>query len=98
MLKSLRDQVYGCPYVFAYDCIGMVDIHPLCYRLINLPEFQRLRDIKQLNNLHYIYPGATHDRFVFLFILKCELGFSTVSVSIIWQKYSSNDWKGCNRS
>lgn len=44
--------------------IGMVDIHPLCYKLILLPEFQRLRDIRQLNNLHYIYPGATHDRYI----------------------------------
>ena len=43
----------------------MVDIHPLCYTLIHIPEFQRLRDIRQLNNLHYLYPGATHDRYDF---------------------------------
>ena len=41
----------------------MVDIHPLCYKLIHIPEFQRLRDIRQLNNLYFIYPGATHDRY-----------------------------------
>ncbi|KNB45854.1 deoxynucleoside triphosphate triphosphohydrolase [Blastocystis sp. subtype 4] len=62
MIKSLRDQVYGNLFSSAFR-IGMVDIHPLCYKLILLPEFQRLRDIKQLNHLHYIYPGATHDRF-----------------------------------
>ena len=62
MWKCLRDQVYGIYREFN-SLVGMVDIHPLCYRLIHLPEFQRLRDIKQLNNLHYIYPGATHDRY-----------------------------------
>lgn len=66
----------------------MVDVHPLCYRLINLPEFQRLRDIKQLNNLHYIYPGATHDRFALSFILESSLGFSTALACITWPKCS----------
>ena len=68
MIKSLRDQVYGNLFSSAFR-IGMVDIHPLCYKLILLPEFQRLRDIKQLNHLHYIYPGATHDRYVNLLYL-----------------------------
>lgn len=63
MLKCLRDQIYGRGRTRHFP-IGMVDIHPLCYKLILLPEFQRLRDIRQLNNLHYIYPGATHDRYI----------------------------------
>lgn len=35
----------------------------LIHRLIETPEFQRLRRIKQLGTVDYIYPGATHTRF-----------------------------------
>ena len=32
-------------------------------QLINTPEFQRLKKIKQLSACHYVFPGATHTRY-----------------------------------
>ncbi|XP_022802399.1 deoxynucleoside triphosphate triphosphohydrolase SAMHD1-like isoform X1 [Stylophora pistillata] len=46
------------------DCIhGHIEIHPLCVKIINTPQFQRLRDIKQLGGCYYVFPGASHNRF-----------------------------------
>jgi HD superfamily phosphohydrolase/tRNA A-37 threonylcarbamoyl transferase component Bud32 len=42
---------------------GIVPLTPRLVKLIDLPEFQRLRYIKQLGPTSLIYPGATHCRF-----------------------------------
>ncbi|XP_046843284.1 deoxynucleoside triphosphate triphosphohydrolase SAMHD1-like [Xenia sp. Carnegie-2017] len=42
---------------------GTIELHPLLVDIINTPQFQRLKDIKQMGICHFIYPGATHDRF-----------------------------------
>ena len=38
-------------------------LHPLLVRIINTPEFDRLRNIKQLGGAYYVYPGASNNRF-----------------------------------
>lgn len=40
-----------------------VHIPELCRHFMDVPEFQRLRRVKQLGNVHYAYPSAVHTRF-----------------------------------
>ncbi|XP_062314438.1 deoxynucleoside triphosphate triphosphohydrolase SAMHD1-like isoform X2 [Osmerus eperlanus] len=49
--------------VFNDPIHGLVPMHPLLVRIIDTPQFQRLRYIKQLGGACYVYPGATHNRF-----------------------------------
>jgi uncharacterized protein len=50
--KVLRDAVHGD-----------IELDPLQVELIDTPEFQRLRGIKQLGTACLVYPSATHTRF-----------------------------------
>lgn len=50
--KLLRDAVHGD-----------IELEPLEVELIDTPEFQRLRGIKQLGTASLVYPSATHTRF-----------------------------------
>nr|XP_036868674.1 deoxynucleoside triphosphate triphosphohydrolase SAMHD1 isoform X1 [Manis javanica] len=42
---------------------GHIELHPLLIRIIDTPQFQRLRYIKQLGSGYYVFPGASHNRF-----------------------------------
>lgn len=47
-----------------YDAIhGVIELTPIMEELIEIPEFQRLRGIKQLGITNLVFPGANHTRF-----------------------------------
>lgn len=49
--------------LFACNIHDSIRISPMALKIINTPEFQRMREIKQLGLCHHIYPAATHTRF-----------------------------------
>ncbi|XP_070600999.1 deoxynucleoside triphosphate triphosphohydrolase SAMHD1 isoform X2 [Erythrolamprus reginae] len=49
--------------VFNDPIHGHIEMHPLLVRIIDTPQFQRLRYIKQLGGTYYVFPGASHNRF-----------------------------------
>ena len=47
-----------------FDIIhGFIEIDELALSIIDKPEFQRLKNIKQLGVVHHVFPSATHTRF-----------------------------------
>ncbi|XP_044066529.1 uncharacterized protein LOC122882805 [Siniperca chuatsi] len=49
--------------VFNDPIHGHVELHPFLIKIIDTPQFQRLRNIKQLGGAYFVYPGASHNRF-----------------------------------
>ena len=52
-----------CVQIFNDPIHGHIEIHPLCMRVIDTPQFQRLRYIKQLGACYLVFPGASNNRF-----------------------------------
>jgi HD superfamily phosphohydrolase len=42
---------------------GHINLDPLAIKIIDTPIFQRLRNIKQLSTVSYVFPSANHTRF-----------------------------------
>jgi hypothetical protein len=40
-----------------------IEFERVCMQIINTPQFQRLRSLKQLGTTFYVFPSATHTRF-----------------------------------
>ncbi|XP_068118219.1 deoxynucleoside triphosphate triphosphohydrolase SAMHD1-like [Hyperolius riggenbachi] len=53
----------SCKKIINDPIHGHIELHPLLVRIIDTPQFQRLRYIKQLGGAYYVYPGASHNRF-----------------------------------
>ncbi|KAK3085046.1 hypothetical protein FSP39_023473, partial [Pinctada imbricata] len=49
--------------VFNDPIHGHIELHPLCVKVIDTPQFQRLRFLKQLGACYFVFPGASHNRF-----------------------------------
>lgn len=77
--KFIRDSVYGD-----------ISLNKFEERIMDMPQFQRLRRIKQLGLINLIYPGATHTRFEHSvgtmnlgYKLSTELGLSDDDIELI---------------
>ncbi|ORZ38135.1 HD phosphohydrolase domain-containing protein [Catenaria anguillulae PL171] len=44
-------------------CHGDITLDALSWDVIDTPQFQRLRELKQLGTAYYVFPGASHNRF-----------------------------------
>jgi len=49
--------------VFHDSVHGTIKLHPLLVSIADTPQYQRLRNIKQLGMVYHVYPGASHNRF-----------------------------------
>ncbi|RXN37207.1 deoxynucleoside triphosphate triphosphohydrolase SAMHD1-like protein [Labeo rohita] len=58
-----RDTVLCFGAIFNDPIHGHIELHPLLVKIIDTPQFQRLRHIKQLGGKYLVYPGASHNRF-----------------------------------
>ena len=56
-LGNAHSKLFGCQI---HDSIR---VSPSALKIIDTPEFQRMRNIKQLGLCHYVYPTATQTRF-----------------------------------
>ncbi|XP_068997212.1 deoxynucleoside triphosphate triphosphohydrolase SAMHD1-like isoform X1 [Embiotoca jacksoni] len=62
-LRELWQRQVEANKVFNDPIHGHVELHPLLIKIIDTPQFQRLRNIKQLGGTYFVFPGASHNRF-----------------------------------
>ena len=54
-MSEINQQIF-CPLW------GFIEITPLLKQILDTPEVQRLRDLKQLGATYLVFPSATHTR------------------------------------
>ena len=61
-----------------------IRLGPLAVKIMDSPQFQRLRDLKQLGTSYLVFPGASHNRWAYLTkawnvksLLYCHLTLNT---------------------
>ncbi|XP_030067486.1 deoxynucleoside triphosphate triphosphohydrolase SAMHD1 [Microcaecilia unicolor] len=62
-LQKLNQTFVETMKVFNDPIHGHIELHPLLVKIIDTPQFQRLRYIKQLGGSYFVFPGASHNRF-----------------------------------
>ena len=69
MLQTIHGIIYGVihlvkKYKFIRDSVyGDINLNEFEVKVMDMPQFQRIRRIKQLGLISLIYPGANHSRF-----------------------------------
>ncbi|CAI5729698.1 unnamed protein product [Peronospora destructor] len=59
-----RKEVGNKMYNYIKDSVhGLMTFEPICMRIIDTLQFQRLRNLHQLGAANFVYIGATHSRF-----------------------------------
>ncbi|XP_072412368.1 deoxynucleoside triphosphate triphosphohydrolase SAMHD1-like [Chiloscyllium punctatum] len=61
--SSCPGDINRAPKIFNDPIHGHIEMHPLLVRIIDTPQMQRLRFIKQLGGAYFVFPGASHNRF-----------------------------------
>ncbi|XP_056088607.1 deoxynucleoside triphosphate triphosphohydrolase SAMHD1-like [Rhinichthys klamathensis goyatoka] len=62
-LSESHHKTINLPRIFNDSIYGQIELDPLLMKVIDTPQFQRLRHLKQLGGTYLVYPGATHTRF-----------------------------------
>ena len=57
------DDIHKTNKIFNDPIYCNIELNPITLQFIDTPQFQRLRNIKQLGFLSYIFPSAVHTRF-----------------------------------
>lgn len=69
---------------------GMINFDKLIWDFIDTPHFQRLRKLKQLGTLDYVFPCATHTRY------DHSIGTAHLARIFIEKLIKNNPEKYCN--